>query len=336
MQTRERNSNIEFLRIISMVLIVMHHCAYHGIGMDLAYSFNKYAVTAFGFGGKLGTDIFILISGYYMCRSRFTTRKFLRLYGQILFYSLGIWALFYVLGHPGNDAVLAIPDTYAGPLQLCRSILYMGSNRSWFVTVFVLLMLASPLLNIILERTDRQVLLAALSGAVLIWSILPTLLPLHYGYSDFLWCCVLYLIAGYIRLYGSDRLRARNLWLAAGSFLLMILSTSVLIWIDQMSSHRFDTDTLKCVSLYSPLTLLCSAEMLIIFTRLRPTVNKGINILASTMFGVYLIHDNNMMRTFLWNTLLGLPGSKLGGRRPSSSTHSCAWRSYSWYVYRLT
>ena len=50
---KERNSNIELLRIISMVLIVAHHFALHGYGVnELKFSENKLILDFLSLGGK--------------------------------------------------------------------------------------------------------------------------------------------------------------------------------------------------------------------------------------------------------------------------------------------
>lgn len=92
-----RNSNIEMLRIFAMFLIVLSHYSYHGLGTEnLAYGANRYFAVFFCNGG-IGNAVFFLISGYYMCTQRFTLRKLIRLAGEIWFYSLTIYAAFYMI-----------------------------------------------------------------------------------------------------------------------------------------------------------------------------------------------------------------------------------------------
>ena len=49
--------------------------------------------------------------------------------------------------------------------------------------------------------------------------------------------------------------------------------------------------------------LLASLGLFMIFATLNIKYNKVINIIASTMFGIYLIHDNKYIRYFLWRTV---------------------------------
>lgn len=92
-----RNSNIEILRIIAMLMIVLDHYSSHGLfglGSVLEYSVNRY-IANIAFQGKIGNALFVLISGYYMCVSRITMRKLFRIWAETAFYGLSFWAIFY-------------------------------------------------------------------------------------------------------------------------------------------------------------------------------------------------------------------------------------------------
>ena len=59
-----RQSNIELLRIITMFFIVAHHFAVHS-GFDFpvnTISINRLWIQFIQIGGKIGVDIFVLIS----------------------------------------------------------------------------------------------------------------------------------------------------------------------------------------------------------------------------------------------------------------------------------
>ena len=96
---KKRNTNIEILRIISMVMIVFHHFAVHG---DFSFENNMISIPRLwidliSMGGKIGVDVFVLISGYFLVNDNeklFNCRKILKFVGQVCFYSIGIYALF--------------------------------------------------------------------------------------------------------------------------------------------------------------------------------------------------------------------------------------------------
>ena len=76
-----RNSNLELLRIITMLLIVAHHYVVNSglfqiggpIKSDLM-SLKSMFLLVFGAWGKIGINAFVLITGYFMCTSDITLR----------------------------------------------------------------------------------------------------------------------------------------------------------------------------------------------------------------------------------------------------------------------
>lgn len=117
-------SNFELLRIISMLLIVSHHFVVHGgFVLPLGFSINKFVVQVLAFGGKLGVDLFVLISGYFMVKSEFKINKLIQLLIQTGVYSMIIYLL-----------TLPITGTFnlESFIHSCVPLVY---DIYWFVTV---------------------------------------------------------------------------------------------------------------------------------------------------------------------------------------------------------
>lgn len=80
-----RNSNIELYRILSMLLIVAHHYVVNS-GLTSAngpifaniWSLPSQFLLLFGTFGKIGINCFVLITGYFMCKSQITAKKFVK------------------------------------------------------------------------------------------------------------------------------------------------------------------------------------------------------------------------------------------------------------------
>jgi len=88
-----RSSNLELYRILCMLLIVAHHFVVNsgltspaGLLMSDKTSANSIFLTLFGAWGKTGINCFLMITGYFMCTSKITFRKFLKMMGQIYLY----------------------------------------------------------------------------------------------------------------------------------------------------------------------------------------------------------------------------------------------------------
>lgn len=119
-----RESNFELLRIIAMILIVLHHFYYNNITIDYVHiTRNEMISQIISAGGKIGVNLFVLISGYFLINSKFNIKKLIKLFGETWFYSVAI-ALIAILG-------LKIQIGIKELLQVIFPITY---NQYWFIT----------------------------------------------------------------------------------------------------------------------------------------------------------------------------------------------------------
>jgi putative membrane protein len=291
-----RNSNIELLRIIAMLIIVMFHYSFHsGFPFDSNMTVNKLFIQIFGFGGKVGVDIFVIITGYFMVKSKFRINKLIKLLGQIWFYSL-IILIFSVYQ---NIDVL-------NPINIIHSILPLGQTN-WFANVYLILYILIPIINIIINKIRKVVYLGILLMLTILWFFIPTIMNLwpnlhHYylGFSQLKEFIYLYALGGYIRLYG-DGVSKKISFSLIGVGLLGILMGIILIDIlsvyDNTYLHKVFYFTAEDNGFF---TLLLGLGLFLYFKGLNIPYSLCINNLAATTFGIYLIHDNELFRYYLW------------------------------------
>jgi hypothetical protein len=78
-----------------MLMIVAHHYVVNSGLLDCIEKQSQlgvkdYFLLLFGWGGKTGIDCFVLITGYFMCTSDITKKKFCKLLGEVYFYRIVI------------------------------------------------------------------------------------------------------------------------------------------------------------------------------------------------------------------------------------------------------
>ena len=85
----KRKSNFEILRIISIIFILFHHFFYENVILDYTSSItiNQFISQVLYSLGKIGVNIFILITGYFCINSNFKLKKILTIWLQTIFYS---------------------------------------------------------------------------------------------------------------------------------------------------------------------------------------------------------------------------------------------------------
>ena len=99
---KNRDSNIELYRIVLMLLIIAHHYVVNSGVVELLYAnpinFKSVIMFLFGAWGKIGINCFILITGFFMCKSNISIKKFLKLLFEVEFYNIIIYILMTVMG----------------------------------------------------------------------------------------------------------------------------------------------------------------------------------------------------------------------------------------------
>ena len=289
-----RKSNFELLRIIAMILIIAHHFSLHG-GFGVVQSkplINRIWILWLQLGGKIGVNIFVLISGYFLVSSpAFKLKKVLKLWLQLFFYSIVIYAVF--VGTGGVDFNFK---------QMVAKALPILTQEWWFASTYFILYLISPYLNMLSNKMEKSTYQKLLFIMLFLWCIIPTFTNVKNQSNDLIWFVYLYSIAGYIRLWGIDfRIKNSIVWAVLG----MIAILFVRIFFIGLSYKVtfFSAYVRNAFDMQNLLILLTSVLFLIGFMQLDLGYKKIINLISSATFGVYLIHDHPLIRPFLWETL---------------------------------
>ena len=99
---KTRSSNLELFRIITMLIIVAHHYVVNSGLMPVIWdnypSTKSLFLLLFGWGGKTGINCFVLITGYFMCTSNISLRKFLKLFLAYYLYKVIFFSIFVLSG----------------------------------------------------------------------------------------------------------------------------------------------------------------------------------------------------------------------------------------------
>lgn len=293
-------SNIELLRIISMILIIMHHFSVHGcfpFTPDL--TFNKVFLQVFGLGGKAGVVVFVMITGYFMVSSSFKLHKFVKLVGQIWFYSIAMLGVAMGLG---LDTVTS--------RNMMLALLPIGV-MSWFAQNFLVLYLLTPIINRVLHWLQHTYYVMLLVVSTVIWFLIPTVLNLWpnvphttFGFKHIFSFIVFYSMGAYIKLYGSHITKKIGIIFTAIGFVGAFLG-DILVDVLAMTNPTYIKQIFYFTQNdYGFFQLLLGIGLFIIFLKAKITYRPWINVVASTTFGIYLLHDNRLFLHHMWDNVL--------------------------------
>ncbi|MDO5451370.1 MAG: acyltransferase [Akkermansia sp.] len=291
-----RQSNLELLRILSMLLIVLHHYALHGLcPMDKADPPAGWQVEILQFGGGVGVALFVLISSYFMVSSRFSGRKFMRLWVPVVTISMSLYLAFRFIPQEGITP-------HGGILAMCTQFLPILSGQYWFITTFTLLMLLSPALNMVMQRAGRMQIIGIIA-VLAAFCCAPTVIPyVAYSSGEITLFILLYFLAGYMRLHGRSPQGHAGACLVA--FLVILAATEAVVAATCGAESIFLKSLHKaCAAKFGIPNLLMAVFLFRAFLGMNLGSSKWINSIAACTLGVYLIHDNAYMRPFLWRNI---------------------------------
>lgn len=112
------------------------------------------------------------------------------------------------------------------------------------------------------------------------------------------------MIAGYIRIHLADKHFSGKKYIIYSLICLALTYLSTIVFdilglkISFLGNHAMFFYTIEKAPI-----VLASVFMFIGFLNLNVKHSKVINTVSSATFGVYLIHDHELVRNFLWNTL---------------------------------
>ena len=284
---KQRRSNLELLRIISMCGIVMLH--YLGMGGALQnIAFPNFSWFINGLVGGFCVPLvncFVLITGYFMVRKTvFSLRKPVELLIITAFYGGLSWLIAAVCGAEVLSA--------AG---IAEALFPFIRGSRWFVETYIILILFAPFLNVVLLRLKREhyrLLLAIQVGLFCIWYSVGLSAPVHddgYGIGKFI---TLYLLGGYIRLHGADADRfSRRLCIIV--YVGCALATFALSYFINPFGYSFVTNVVGSTALFLG------------FLKWELGVRPAVNRISAAAFDIYFVHSDFNTSYLLFSGLLG-------------------------------
>ena len=302
-KSNNRQSNFEILRIISMLMIILFHLS-STRAVDEEYWFNsavyaKYIALLFEPGGFIGVSIFFMLSGYFLVNKTFSFKRIANIFFTVLVY--GVINIFcYILlkftpplhKYIANKSILiCILESIFQPLS---------SKKYWFITVYFIIYLCSPLLNSFFLKLNKKGFFTFLILWWIFWYTLPC--TFHYRFNEIQRGFFFYILGAYLKLFPTPK-EADKRRICLHFFYLTIF---VILWFAhsyfEYLSIKFSLRDFSRAKLYSLITdgtikaffiPLCSITIFLFFKNLHIAYHPFINMISKTTLAVYLIHGGN-------------------------------------------
>ncbi|MEH2957042.1 acyltransferase [Candidatus Merdisoma sp. JLR.KK006] len=299
---KERNFGIDLLRIFCMHMIVLHHILdYCGISAGVELFSVNYSIVCLLHGvNHCAVNTYALITGYVYVDSNYKLSNIIKMWLQVLFYTVGFLAVF---------AVLA-PETVDSKIIL-SSLFPMLSNHYWYFTQYVCMFFFIPVLNLILNNWNPREFKKFFLAVFLLFSCVnviayTNLFNVADGFSV-VWLSVMYLIGGYIKKNPEHIKRNKKKYILIYTICVMITAASR--WSIQFATAKIlgvANNGGRLMVYTSPTMIFAAISLLIIFSELCvKRMQKWVQFLGPLTFSVYIIHNNLFLKK-LYPALQGL------------------------------
>lgn len=299
---KKRASNIELLKVIAIILIVIAHNAPEANNVKLRGELEFLFQTNYATGNwqelmviinfhlaQLAVCVFLVCSAWFLVDSKaINPKKIFRMWVDLIFISVAF----------ATATKIIYPEmtwkTYI------RSFLPFSTNANWYISCYLLLYAVHPLLNIIIHGVPKRSLLLFVLGSSVIYCFLIFLIPAGGFYcNQFIEFIVVYFIIAYCKLHLKSLMEDKklNLIVCIGSFMLLmceIVGTNYL----GLKIGRFSHSLGHWRTFINPIIILCAISLLNLFRTLQFN-SRFINYISSCSMLIYIIHENWLIREYV-------------------------------------
>jgi len=306
-KNKSKMANIELLRCIAMMMVVvLHYLGKSSLLVNLtsermesagvaAWVLESFCIVA--------VNVYMLISGYFLCESSFKLSRLLKLLLQVFTYSVVIGLVAAVLG--------LVPAEELTTYYFVQILFPVSMGHYWFLTAYVFLYLLLPFLTMAVKRMTKGQMQLALGLLLFAFCVLKSILPVRLdmdekGY-DCLWYICVFLVAAYIRRFGIPFLqkKGRGITIYLLSVALIFAGTFALRFV-YLKTGSLGLLLSVCMEYNHVLVLLASVGLFAAFLRVHVSdkISGVICRIAPYTLGVYLLHENLGVR-YAWQKWLG-------------------------------
>lgn len=298
-----RNYSLDLLRCVAMMMVVVLHFLDKGGQLkDFTYTgtFTAKDVVAWILEAFciVAVNLYMLLSGYLLCESRFKLSNLFLLVARVWLYSVIVGFAGIALGTATEPV-----DTY----YRLRLLLPVSMATYWFMTAYVFFYLLVPVLGIAARAMDKNQLRVVIAGLIffhcILKSVVPATLSADVGGMDAMWYIILFFVAVYIRKYVK---KVELPWVGYIATALLVFGEAYALRhvFLKMGSLSY---IVKISYAYNHIFVLASSVFLFIaFLQLKIPEKSGriFAFLGKYSLGVYLLHENLSVR-YAWEKLFG-------------------------------
>lgn len=293
----KRNSSIELMKVIAILMIILSHSMPDGDGSLGASYIDIDTVTTdwqlllaglFKNMGQIGNDIFLVASCWFLVDSKQAKRsKLAGFLADSWFCSILMLIVFLALGYSFSLKYIVkqfFPATF---------------NNCWFLTCFVLFYMIHPLLHVALESMERKTLLRFNIMFFIMYNCMGFIMGnTMFYFSELIGFCGFYFLVGYIKKYASEKYmdKRRNLLILLAGIVLWLVSFATTDFLGFKVSLLSD-QLMRWDTIMNPSFVLIGIGAFGL-AHTGELYNSFINYVSSLSLIIYMLHANIIIRQY--------------------------------------
>lgn len=289
---KNRNANIELLRIIAILLIMSQHLIERGTGdssyaiLQLPISWRFFIASLFGNWGQLGVVLFVMITSWFMVdRKGIKFIRFIEITLQSWIVSV-LFLVFFIL----YDSKVISREIF------CTEFFTPIKQQYWFVSAFLVFYLMIPLLQKVTNSLTPET-------AKFLWLLFTPLVPIYNYYQqnvggylmDFIY---IFLFIAYLKSNKNNWFERNRNYFFIGIIVIIGLEMIAKIY---LPPERFIDIYIK-IRGRTLITIITAAMIFYCFLKMEVKQKKLIYWGGKASFGIYLLHENVLFRP-LWRKI---------------------------------
>ncbi|MCH4853774.1 acyltransferase [Bifidobacterium pseudolongum] len=298
-----RNSNVELVRLLAMVMIVLNHtpwanCLYVDPNIGYIRRWGTTLTVSFlsNWGG-VGDCLFFIISAWFLCEENQSLKRNIarcwHLEKQLWFWSITLFVGCLVAWHmqggmPGIKTLTSLG---------VKTVFPLATNLWWYPTSYVLFLLICPLLTQGLQLLTRERHATLCIGLLLIFGWMPeSIFPLDMKYSIILFV-YLYILICFIKWHIPSMCKSRLYayhFIVVGSGIALTSQALVQCMSPNKIMGHMWMNSPRCIS-----SICIALGIVIIATTSKAHHSQTINYVASSTLAVYLVCTHQFIKLAL-------------------------------------
>lgn len=289
----KRKSNIELLKIIAILLVVISHTIPYGYSnggaeyVNIEQANSNVFLQLVRYLGQIGNVVFIICSAWFLVdKEKVKLKKVIYIIVDCFIISVICCVIIKIMGYPISLRMFI------------KQLFPITFSNNWFIGCYISFYLMVPFFNIIVRNLNQKRFFR-INVVLIFFDIWQMFKENRNIYNYLIGFVIIYFLVAYIKKFNVNKgiNVKKSIVVIIGSFICLLCFTIIY----NKMGHNINGIYSKMqyfTNIKNPLIFVIAIMLFNIFEKITIT-NKRINYISSTTLLIYIIHDNYLIRNFI-------------------------------------